>query len=235
MENTYYTMRFLLLLVLLITFQAKAETDFEKAEKLYKQDKFEQAKVLFENFLKSNPSSYKTIEYLGDIAGHQKKWDDAITHYKKLKEHNPKSANYWYKYGGALGMKAKSVNKFKALSLIDDVETAFLTSAKLDAKHVDSRWALVMLYIELPGIVGGSEKKAQKYADELMLLSKVDGYLAKGYIDEYFSRNTKAEANYKKAHEIGNSKTTFQKLYNLYLNKIKDKTKANKLKEQFEK
>jgi hypothetical protein len=92
-----------------------------------------------------------------------------------------------------------------------------------------------MLYIELPGIVGGSETKAVKYSNELMELSKVDGYLSKGYIDEYFNRYKKAEANYIKAHEIGNSKTTFQKLYNLYLNKIKDKAKANKLKEQFEK
>jgi len=87
----------------------------------------------------------------------------------------------------------------------------------------------------LPGIVGGSERKAQKYAEELLSLSKVDGYLAKGYIDEYFERYTKAESNYIKAHETGNSKTTFQKLYNLYLNKLKDKTKAQKLKEQFEK
>jgi hypothetical protein len=132
-------------------------------------------------------------------------------------------------------MKAKSVNKFKALGMIDDVESAFLTAAKLDVKHIDSRWALVMLYIELPGIVGGSETKAVKYSNELMELSKVDGYLSKGYIDEYFNRYKKAEANYIKAHEIGNSKTTFQKLYNLYLNKIKDKAKANKLKEQFEK
>jgi hypothetical protein len=62
--------------------------------------------------------------------------------------------------------------------------------------------------------------------NELIELSKVDGYLAKGYIDEYFSRYSKAEANYIKAHEIGNSKTTFQKLYDLYLNKIKDKAKA---------
>jgi hypothetical protein len=92
-----------------------------------------------------------------------------------------------------------------------------------------------MLYIELPGIVGGSETKAVKYSNELMELSKVDGYLSKGYIDEYFNRYKKAETNYIKAHEIGNSKTTFQKLYNLYLNKIKDKAKATKLKEQFEK
>jgi len=212
-----------------------AETDFEKAEKLYKQEKYDQAKTLFESYLKSNPNHYKTVEYLGDIAGHQKKWDEAIKQYKVLKTQFPKTANYWYKYGGALGMKAKSVNKFKALGMIDDIENAFLTAAKLDVKHIDSRWALVMLYIELPGIVGGSETKAVKYSNELMELSKVDGYLSKGYIDEYFSRYKKAEANYIKAHEIGNSKTTFQKLYNLYLNKIKDKAKATKLKEQFEK
>lgn len=228
-------MKFLSFLFLLISFNMMAETDFEKAEKLYKQEKYDQAKTLFESFLKSNPNHYKTVEYLGDIAGHQKKWDEAIKQYKVLKTQFPKTANYWYKYGGALGMKAKSVNKFKALGMIDDIENAFLTAAKLDIKHIDSRWALVMLYIELPGIVGGSESKAVKYSNELMELSKVDGYLSKGYIDEYFNRYKKAETSYIKAHEIGNSKTTFQKLYNLYLNKIKDKAKATKLKEQFEK
>lgn len=212
-----------------------ADSDFDKAEKLYQQEKYQQAKVLFESYLKSNPNNYKTIEYLGDIAGHQKKWDEAIKYYKILKTQFSKSAGYWYKYGGALGMKAKSVNKFKALGMIDDVENAFLTAAKLDVNHIDSRWALVMLYIELPGIVGGSEVKAVKYSNELMELSKVDGYLSKGYIDEYFNRYKKAEVSYIKAHEIGNSKTTFQKLYNLYLNKFKDKAKATKLKEQFEK
>jgi tetratricopeptide (TPR) repeat protein len=222
-------------LIFLISFNSKADSDFEKAEKLFKQEKYEQAKTLFESYLKSNPNNFKTIEYLGDIAGHQKQWDEAIKQYQILKKQFPKIANYWYKYGGALGMKAKSVNKFKALGMIDDVEDAFLTAAKLDLKHIETRWALVMLYIELPGIVGGSETKAQKYADELMALSKVDGYLAKGYIDEYFERYKKAESNYIKAHEIGDSKTTFQKLYNLYSNKIKDKTKAQKLKEQFEK
>ena len=145
-----------------------AETDFDKAEKLYKQEKFDQAKVLFESYLKINPTSYKTVEYLGDIAGHQKKWDEAIKHYKILKLQFPKTANYFYKFGGAMGMKAKSVNKFKALAMIDEIESSFLTAARLDSKHVESRWALVMLYIEFPGIVGGSEKKAVKYADELM-------------------------------------------------------------------
>ncbi len=212
-----------------------AETDFDKAEKLFQQQKWEQSKVLFESYLKSNPNNYKTIEYLGDIAGHQKKWDEAIGQYKILKMQFPKTANYHYKFGGALGMKAKKVTKFKAIGMLDDIEKSFLTAAKLDPKHIETRWALVMLYIELPVIVGGSENKATKYSNELMSLSKVDGYLSKGYIDEYFNRYKNAEANYIKAHEIGNSKTTFLKLYNLYLTKLKDKIKANKLKEEFEK
>ena len=122
-------------------------------------------------------------------------------------------------------MKAKESNKFKALGLIDEVEEAFLTAAKLDSKHIETRWALVMLYLELPGIIGGSEKKAQKYADELTVISKVNGFLAKGYIDIYFKRYVKAESYYKKAHEIGNSKITFEKLYDLYLNKLKEQFK----------
>lgn len=212
-----------------------AQSNFDKAEKLYSENNLSEAKKLFEDYLKSNPNHSKTIEYLGDIAGQQKKWDEAILNYKKLKDKYPSTANYHYKYGGAMGMKAKNANKFKALGMISDIETSFLTAAKLDEKHIDTRWALVMLYIELPGIVGGSETKAQKYADELMNLSKVDGYLSKGYIDMYFERYTKAETNYKKAHEIGNSNTTYEKLYDLYLNKMKNKTKANQLKQEFKK
>ncbi|OGS75842.1 MAG: hypothetical protein A3G95_00860 [Flavobacteria bacterium RIFCSPLOWO2_12_FULL_31_7] len=207
-----------------------SQTNFEKAEKLFKEKKYAEAKGLFESYLKSVPNHQKTIEYLGDIAGSSKLWDVAIEYYKKLKNSNPNSANYWFKYGGAMGMKAKSVNKFKAVGMIDDIETAFLKAASLDKKHIETRWALVVLYIELPGIIGGSEKKATKYADELLAISKVDGYLAKGYIDVYYKRYKAAEVNLLKAHQIGKSATTYAKLHDLYLNKLKDKAKAQNLK-----
>ena len=86
-------MKFLSFLIFLISFNTMADTDFEKAEKLYNQEKYDQAKTLFESYLKSNPNNYKTIEYLGDIAGHQKKWDEAIKQYKVLKIQFPKSAD----------------------------------------------------------------------------------------------------------------------------------------------
>lgn len=220
-------------LLLLCTLPCNSQTDCEKGADLFQQKKYDLAQPFLIKCYKINPTNTTVIEQLGDIAGSQKKWDNAIFYYKKLKEINPKNANYWYKFGGAMGLKAKSINKFEALGLIDDVKKAFETAAKLDPKHLETRWALVMLYIELPGIVGGSERKAQKYAAELLNLSKVDGNLSKGYIDVYYKRYEKAEISYKKAHEIGHSKVTFEKLYDLYLNKIKDKEKAQKLKIEF--
>ncbi|WP_291275505.1 tetratricopeptide repeat protein [Flavobacterium sp.] len=227
-------MRFLIF-ALLFSLISVGQSSFDVAVSYFDAKKLNEAKSLFEVYLKSNPNDLKAIEYLGDIAGQQKKWDEAVSYYSKLKTKIPTNADYQYKYGGALGMKAKSVNKMKALGMIDDIEQAFLTAAKLDKKHINTRWALVMLYLELPAIIGGSETKAKKYADELLLISRVDGYLAHGYIEVYFKRYKKAETLYIAAHRVGESKTTFEKLYDLYLNKLKDKPKAEELKNNFNK
>jgi tetratricopeptide (TPR) repeat protein len=228
-------MKQLLFLFLLFPVLILAQTNFDKAEQLFKEKKYDQAQTIFESYLKENPSHLKTIEYLGDIAAHDKSWDKAIGYYKKLKKIKPSEANYYFKYGGALGMKAKDANKFKALGMIDEIKSSFEKAIELNPKHVEARWALVYLYINLPGIVGGSETKAIRYSNELLKLSPVDGYLSRGQIDEYFERYAAAEKNYIKANEIGKSKITFQVLYNLYLKKLKDPIKAQELKQQFDK
>ena len=211
------------------------QSDFEKAEKLYKADKMDQAKLVFESVLKFNPSDLKTIEYLGDIAGHDKLWDKAIGYYKKLKQLKSSEANYHYKYGGALGMKAKDSNKFKALGMIDEVKASFEKAITLNSKHIEARWALIELYIQLPGIIGGSESKAIKYSNELLRLSPVDGYLSRGHIEEYFKRYKIAEQQYKKAIMAGGSKTSYQKLASLYKNKMRDPEKAKTVLETYNK
>jgi tetratricopeptide (TPR) repeat protein len=228
-------MKRIVLLILFFPILLWSQANFEKAEQLLEAGKTEQARLLFEIIVKENPSHLKAIEHLGDIAGQNTSWDKALLYYKKLKQLQPTEANYYYKYGGALGMKAKEVNKFKALGMIDEIKSSFEKAIILDPKHKESRWALVLLYLQLPGIIGGSEAKAVAYSNELMRLSPLDGYLSKGYIEEYFGRNKKAERNYLKAFELTHSKLAFQKLYSLYLYKMKNSDKAQELKEQFEK
>ena len=70
--------------------------------------------------------------------------------------------------------------------------------------------------MQLPGIIGGSKTKALKYADELYNLSKVDGYLAKGYIYEYDNNAQLAEKYYKLAIKEGGSLWCYEKLTTFY-------------------
>lgn len=193
-----------------------SQTSKEKAEEFIVKKQFKSAQNELITVLKTTPEDKEAIELLGDAYGHQKKWDEAIEQYKILTEHQPNSANYQYKYGGALGMKAQSISKFKALVIIGDVKHAFLKAAELDPNHIDARWALVELYISLPGIIGGSATKALQYANELQNLSKVDGYLAKGYVYEYDDEPVLAEKYYRLAIKVGGSVTCYEKLTKFY-------------------
>ncbi|MEZ4778970.1 MAG: tetratricopeptide repeat protein [Flavobacteriaceae bacterium] len=207
-----------LLLFILLPLSLVAQNPFQQAETYFKKEQFSKAKPLFEAYLKEHPTHLKTIEYLGDIAGYAKDWDTAIRYYEILLKSNPNNANYHFKYGGSLGMKALEISKIRALSYVGDIKNHFEKAAMLDPNHIEVRWALVEYYIQLPGIIGGSEKKAIKYADELGKISPVDGYLANGYIAEYSNRPQDAEKFYKKAIEVGGSPHTYEKLANLYEN-----------------
>jgi len=118
-------------------------------------------------------------------------------------------------------------SKWRALGSVSDIRQSFEKAIQLNPKHVEARWALVEFYLQLPAILGGSESKANKYADELSGISPVDHYLAKGRIEEYFERYEKAEKYYLKAHAIGNSQVTLKKLRSVYVKmKRADKVKA---------
>lgn len=191
-------------------------TSLDNAKQLLEERRYKTAEETLETYLTETPNDITGIELLGDAYGQQEKWDEAIDEYEKLVDLKPNVANYHYKYGGALGMKALSVSKIRAVAFIGDIKEAFLKAAELDPKHINTRWALVELYMQLPGIIGGSKSKSLKYAEELEALSKVDGYLAKGYIYEYDDEPELAESFYKKAIQIGGSLTCFDKLTSLY-------------------
>lgn len=202
--------------IFLFTVSLFSQTSYEKGVSLFSQQKFEKAKGYFQDFLIENPGHQKSIEFLGDIAGHQKNWDEAIKHYKYLAKEEPKKADFHYKYGGAMGMKAKSVNQIRALSYISDIKYELETASRLDKNHIEVRWALIELYLQLPQILGGSEKTALQYAQELQEISEVDGYLAKAHIAENKSNGKEAEKYYLKAIEVGGSPHSYSKLIQFY-------------------
>jgi tetratricopeptide (TPR) repeat protein len=223
-----------IIFLLFITQSIFSQSIIEKAEKLYDQGKYSLARPLFETVLKENPNQIKAIEYLGDISVQLKEWDKAIAFYQKLKTLRPNEANYYYKYGGVLGLKSKEGGKWVAIRLIGDMKESFEKALQLNPKHIEARWAMIEYYLQVPALFGGSEKKAQRYADELLKLSPVDGYLSKAHIDEYFERYKSAEKYYIKAIELGGSKNTYERLASLYKVKLHNSEKAKKILEQYQ-
>jgi tetratricopeptide (TPR) repeat protein len=210
-------MRYLIVLLFLIHIPVFSQSsDFDKGEAYYNKSEWQMAKSYFLKSLADDSNNKKAQEYLGDIAAYAKNWDEALGYYEPLVKTDDTNANYHFKYGGVLAYKAQSSNKLKALTLVSAIKKHLHKAAELDKKHIEARWALVEIYISLPALVGGSEDKANKYANELLYLSPVDGHLALGYVAEYNNKPTNAEYHYKRAIAIGGSEHTYTKLSGLY-------------------
>lgn len=192
------------------------QNDYEKAVALFNTSNYEEAIPFFKSSLENGGNKVKCWEYLGTSFCHQNDWDNAIYYYEKLVSNYPQNAEYHYKYAGCMGVKAMNLSKLKALRYIGDIKTHFTQAAELDSKHIDARWALVELYLKLPGILGGSERKARQYAEELEDISTVDGLIAKGYIAEMQERPEEAAMYFDQARKKGNSGMVKKKLTELH-------------------
>lgn len=189
---------------------------YEQAQYEVEQKQFFKAEHSIKKYLLKNEESVKAKLLLGEIYAHQKEWEKSSQINKVVLDSDMANAEYHYRYGGTLGLWAKNASKFKALFLLDDVKYHLKKAADLDENHIDTRWALIKLYMELPVIIGGSKKTAECYAKELKKISAVDAALAFAYIEDYDGNFLAAEKYYKQAVLIGNSKLTHQKLIDLY-------------------
>lgn len=174
-------------------------TTLQESETYLQQGDLEKAKILLEKNVSANPRDEASLALLGDIAGFQKQWDEAISYYKELLDLKPKDPNYNFKYGGALGMKALSVSRFQAALLLPDLKKYLEKAAQLDKNHVKTRRALVELYIQLPGILGGSVDKAKQFSQELQNIDPMQASLARAYIYRHNDKEAEAQNAYSTA------------------------------------
>ena len=187
------------LLLILLTSVLYSQSISDRAISYLEIGRIGEAKSLLNEQVNKNNVDLKVFELLGDIASFEKNWDTAISYYKKLVVANPENPSFNLKYGGALGMKALSVSRFQAVVYIPDIKKYLALAAEQDRSQIESRRALVELYVKLPGFLGGSDEKALMYANQLKDLSPVNAYLAKGFIIKESDNISDALVYYKNA------------------------------------
>ncbi|APG61139.1 tetratricopeptide repeat protein [Christiangramia salexigens] len=186
----------------LIAFSSHAQNNLNVGVEKLERGEIEQAKSIFLNF-KSNPEA---VEYLGDIESFKKNWDEAISYYETLVEKEPNNAMYNFKLGGAMGMKAYYGSKLQAGLLLGDIKKYLRRAAELDPEHQEARRALVELYMQLPGILGGSKTIAESYASDLDRINEVDALLADAYIYRTVEYKELAVSKYEEAINLASRK-----------------------------
>jgi len=195
MKHTFYILLFLQIPT------GMAQNSTVDLQNLLVTKNYAQAEVLLTEQLRLTPNK-ETKDQLGEVYGYQGKWNESIAIYKELTAAYPQNADYAFKYGGVLARKAQSSNKITALGLVGKIKENFKKAAYLNPKSIGVQWALVDLYITLPGILGGSTSKAFDHAKKLKSISLIDGYLAMGYVHEYDENPAQAKENYIEALEL---------------------------------
>ncbi len=111
----------------------------------------------------------------------------------------PNSAEAHYFMGAAYGVKASNANMFSALGFAKKVRASFERAAQLDPKHIEARFGLIQFHTQAPGIAGGDEDEALRYANELAKINVAAGYRAQAYFKMRAKDEAGAMAEYRKA------------------------------------
>jgi Tfp pilus assembly protein PilF len=165
------------------------------------QGKFANAKNVFEQILEKDDNNAEAHYRLGLVfinrRNPQRDVDEAVDQLEKATDLSPNNADYFFRYGAALGEKTQKAGVIKQAFLAPKVKNAFKRAVELNPQHTQARIALAQYYLVAPSIIGGDEEEGWKQLDEAIKLDEVQGRSVKAFLLEQKKRNDEAEKEYK--------------------------------------
>lgn len=113
-----------------------------------------------------------------------------------LAKDDPNNYDYQFLLGGIAGTLASEVSQAKSLSYVRAMKTAFEQAARIAPDSLTIQLVLLELYTELPWVLGGSNKKANRALSAIKSLSTIEGFLAAGYYYRTTKKNKEALVAY---------------------------------------
>jgi tetratricopeptide (TPR) repeat protein len=162
----------------------------------------------------------------GRAAVARRDFQAAVDLFEKAVAAKPGDSSYHYWLGSAYGNLAASSSMFKAPGYAKKAKAALEKSVALDPNNLEARVALLEYFLLAPGIMGGSEEKAQEQAAEIKRRDAVEGYRAQGRIYQHQKKDALAKKEYVDA--VRAHPTSAKAHYNLgiYLLTAKDQAGA---------
>ena len=136
-------------------------------------------KAVIEPRAAANPNDAQAQWLLSRVRAAYKDADGALAAAEKAAALDPKSPDYRWQVASVVGDQASKASMFKAMGLAKRFRQEAEAALALNPQHIQSLTGLSEFYYQAPGIAGGDKKKAEDVANQILAISKVDGYIAK--------------------------------------------------------
>ena len=92
----------------------------------------------------------------------KEQYKDAVKIFQQLVAQEPENSNYYHWLGKNYGRIAENAPWLTAMSMAKKTRKAFVRAVELDEKNIDALKDLRQYYLDAPGFLGGSKKKARE-------------------------------------------------------------------------
>lgn len=170
---------------------AHSDSDFKA---LIKERKFADVETLAQQRLAKDSKDDMAWWYLSRFgAGDEKKREALIPKLEKCVADLPMSAKCHHALGIVYGASAQSAGLVNGIKYAGRIKDMFAKAVELDPANFDSRRDLNMFYLQAPGIVGGSVRKAYANADAHAKINATQGAILRAEVHAYDKEFEQAE------------------------------------------
>jgi len=184
---------------LFVSVALAANTDLERAERLYNRTNYEESLKVLEASSQKDGRAYRLMGQNYFMLGDYKKATEALS---KAVELDPTSAESYHWLGKAYGRRAETSSPFTAPGYASRARKAFEKAVELDPKNVEAINDLFEYYLQAPGFLGGGLDKAAALAKRIAELDPVEGHYAQARLAEQQKQFGTAEEQLRRAVEL---------------------------------
>jgi tetratricopeptide (TPR) repeat protein len=204
----------IIFILLYVSIGLTAAPSLEKGKKLFKEEKFPEAKTILEQVIKADPQNHEAYFILGKIYFSERNYDKSIENFQQAVALKDSVSDYHLWYGSSYIMKAQKSDKLKAIFSSQKGMGELEKAVKLDSTNTEARFTLFQYYLGAPAAMGGNKKKAE---DEIKIIQSLDPFSGAQAWAIYWEKERdliRAEEYLKEAAKLDTS-STFRAEYSL--------------------
>jgi tetratricopeptide (TPR) repeat protein len=156
-------------LLILLLFQATFNAD--QVMSLIRANEFARAESALKASASANRTNARWHHTYGRLEFARQKPSDALPHFEKAAELQPRNAEYALWVGNAACNAAAGASIVRQPFLARSCKSAYDRTLQLDPSNVEARSSLIRYHMMAPSIMGGDPATAVTYANDLMRLA----------------------------------------------------------------